>query len=114
MHEDSALAGRVAMVTGGSRGIGRAIVEALARQGAAVGIAFRDREEPAREVEAAIRARGGRALAARCDVASEAAVASFVELVTTSLGPIDILVNNAGITRESHTLFFDERKWDEI
>jgi 3-oxoacyl-[acyl-carrier protein] reductase len=112
--DDSSLAGRVAMVTGGSRGIGRAIAESLARRGAAVGIAFRDREEPAREVEAAIRAGGGRALAARCDVASEAAVAAFVEQVTTSLGPIDILVNNAGITRESHAMFLDEPKWDEV
>jgi 3-oxoacyl-[acyl-carrier protein] reductase len=111
---DSPLAGRVAIVTGGSRGIGRAIAETLARRGAAVGIAFREREEPAREIEAAICSHGGRALAGRCDVASEGAVRSFVEQVTSSLGPVDILVNNAGITRESHALFFDERKWDDV
>jgi len=112
--DESSLAGRVAIVTGGSRGIGRAIAETLARRGAAVGIAFREREEPAREIEAAICSHGGRALAGRCDVASESAVTSFVEQVTSSLGPVDILVNNAGITRESHALFFDERKWDDV
>ena len=108
------LAGRVAIVTGGSRGIGRAVVEMLARRGAAVGIAFREREEPALEVETAINTAGGRALAVRCDVASETAVASFVETVTTSLGPIDILVNNAGITHEAHALFLDQPRWDEV
>src|SRR5688572_21642275 len=112
--DESSLAGRVAIVTGGSRGIGRAIVEMLARRGAAVGIAFREREEPARQVEAAIRADGGRALAVRCDVASETAVTSFVEQVTTALGPVDILVNNAGITHNSHVLFLDGPKWDEV
>jgi 3-oxoacyl-[acyl-carrier protein] reductase len=111
---DRTLAGRVAIVTGGSRGIGRAIAEMLAARGAAVGIAFREREGPARDVEAAIVANGGRAVALQCDVGSEAAVVTFVADVTTALGPVDILVNNAGITRDAHVLFFDTARWDEV
>ena len=71
------LNGRVAVVTGGSRGIGRGIVELLAERGAAVGLAFRERERPAREVEACVRARGGRAWAGQCDVSVEASVLAF-------------------------------------
>jgi 3-oxoacyl-[acyl-carrier protein] reductase len=112
--DDLSLAGRVAIVTGGSRGIGRAIAETLALHGAAVGIAFREREAPAREVEAAIIGRGGRASAVRCDVGREADVIAFVEQVTSALGPVDILVNNAGITRDAHVMFFDTAKWDEV
>jgi 3-oxoacyl-[acyl-carrier protein] reductase len=108
------LDGRVAIVTGGSRGIGRAVAEALAARGAAVGIAFREREGPARDVEAAIRANGGRAVARQCDVGSEAAVVTFVADVTTALGPVDILVNNAGLTRDAHVLFLDTARWDEV
>ena len=112
--DELSLAGRVAVVTGGSRGIGRAIVEKLADRGAAIGIAFREREAPAREVEAAIVARGGRAFAGRCDVASEAAVTAFFEQASAALGPVDILVNNAGITRDAHVLFLDSAAWDEV
>lgn len=114
LRDDLSLAGRVAVVTGGSRGIGRAIVEALAGSGASVGIAYRDREAPAREVEAAVRSAGGRAWAARCDVADEASVVSFFEAAAAALGPVDILVNNAGITRDAHVLFTDRARWDEV
>jgi 3-oxoacyl-[acyl-carrier protein] reductase len=102
------------MVTGGSRGIGRAIAEALSESGAAVAVAFRDREAPAQELVEAIRNRGGRAWAARCDVRSEPAVTAFVEQAGTALGPVDILVNNAGITRDAHVLFTDTARWDEV
>jgi 3-oxoacyl-[acyl-carrier protein] reductase len=108
------LSGRVALVTGGSRGIGRAISEALAAAGAAVAIAYRDREAPARELEAAIAARGGRAWAARCDVADEASVQTFVDQAVAALGPVDILVNNAGLTRDAHILFGDTARWNEV
>lgn len=114
LRDELSLAGRVAVVTGGSRGIGRAIAEALAEAGAAVGIAFREREAPAREVEAAIQGAGGRAWAAQCDVKSEASVTAFFEQAATALGPIDILVNNAGITRDAHILFADSARWDEV
>src|SRR3954447_23189167 len=88
MTDDLSLAGRVAVVTGGSRGIGRAISERLAAHGAAVGIAFRAREEPARELEASLREAGGRAWAGQCDVADDASVIAFFDQVTTALGPV--------------------------
>jgi 3-oxoacyl-[acyl-carrier protein] reductase len=108
------LAGRVAVVTGGSRGIGRAVAEALAASGAAVGIAYREREAPAREVEAAIRSAGGRAWAGPCNVADAASVDAFFEAAVAALGPVDVLVNNAGITRDGHVLFTDRARWDEV
>jgi 3-oxoacyl-[acyl-carrier protein] reductase len=114
LADELSLTGRVAVVTGGSRGIGRAIAEALADSGAAVGIAFREREAPARELEAALIARGARAWAARCDVGDESSVNAFFEQAAAALGPVDILVNNAGITRDAHVLFTDRARWDEV
>jgi 3-oxoacyl-[acyl-carrier protein] reductase len=108
------LTGRVAVVTGGSRGIGRSIAEALAAHGAAVGVMYREREVPAREFEASVRARGGRAWAGQCEVGDEAAVGAFFERVTSALGPVDILVNNAGIARDAHVMFHDRARWEEV
>jgi len=108
------LSGRVAVVTGGSRGIGRAIALALAESGAAVAIAFREREDQAVDVKIAVEAAGGRAFIAPCDVRQEASVTSFVEEAAAALGPVDILVNNAGITRDGHILFTDTARWDEV
>jgi len=114
LHDELSLAGRVAVVTGGSRGIGRAVAEALAGSGAAVGIAYREREEPARDVEATIRLAGGRAWAGQCNVADAASVNAFFEAAVAALGPVDVLVNNAGITRDAHVLFTDRARWDEV
>src|SRR5262245_10205212 len=113
-RDDLSLAGRVAVVTGGSRGIGRAITEALAEAGAAVGVAYREREAAARELEAAIQARGGLVWTAQCDVRDEGSVATFFERAAAALGPVDILVNNAGVTRGAHLLFTDTLRWDEV
>ena len=111
---DGSLAGRVALVTGGSRGIGRSIAEALASKGAAVGIMFHEREAPAREFEAAVRTRGGRSWAGRCDIADQASVTAFFEQAAAALGPADILVNNAGIVRDAHIMFLDSARWQEV
>jgi 3-oxoacyl-[acyl-carrier protein] reductase len=112
-RDELSLAGRVAVVTGGSRGIGRAIVERLADRGAAVGIAYLTSEQPARELEAAITRRGGRAWAGRCDVGDESAVQTFIENVTVSLGAVDVLVNNAGITRDANVMLLSKARWQE-
>jgi 3-oxoacyl-[acyl-carrier protein] reductase len=111
---DLQLTGRVALVTGASRGIGRGIAELLAERGASVAISWNAREDLAREVEAAIVAKGGRAQAVQCDVADERAVQEMVGQVEASLGPVDILVNNAGITRDTHVLMMDTQRWIDV
>jgi 3-oxoacyl-[acyl-carrier protein] reductase len=94
-----ALRGRVALVTGASRGIGEAIAKALAQAGAKVAINHRTGEEEAREVVREIEALGGRAIEVQADVSSPEAVAMMVARVREELGPIEVLVNNAGIAR---------------
>jgi 3-oxoacyl-[acyl-carrier protein] reductase len=91
------LRGHVALVTGGSRGIGAAVATALADAGAAVAVNYRERGDDANAVVDAITAKGGRAIAVAADVSQAADVRRMVEQVAAALGPIDILVNNAGI-----------------
>jgi 3-oxoacyl-[acyl-carrier protein] reductase len=91
------LKGRVALVTGASRGIGAAIAAALAEAGAAVAVNYRERATEADSVVAKIRDSGGRAIAIAADVSQAAAVAGMVDHAASALGPIDILVNNAGM-----------------
>jgi 3-oxoacyl-[acyl-carrier protein] reductase len=91
------LIGKVALVTGGSRGIGAAIAARLARDGAAVAITYANAQQKAAEVVAAIEAAGGQALAIRADSADVAAVKRAVAETVRRLGHLDILVNNAGV-----------------
>ncbi len=93
----AAFSNRAALVTGASRGIGRAIALALAASGAAVAVNCRERLVDALDVVAEIQAAGGRAIAVGADVSDGAAVAAMVDRVCAELGPIDVLVNNAGI-----------------
>jgi 3-oxoacyl-[acyl-carrier protein] reductase len=112
--EDLQLTGRVAVVTGGSRGIGRGIAELLAERGAAVAIAFREHDTPAREFVDGVQARGGKAWSGKCDVADEGQVNAFFEAAVAAVGPVDILVNNAGITRDAHAMFTDTVRWTDV
>jgi 3-oxoacyl-[acyl-carrier protein] reductase len=91
------LTNRVALVTGGSRGIGRAIVMALAEAGADVAVNYRERAEAAGTVAEAVRAIGRRAVTIGADVSDSAAVAGMMQAIEAQLGPVDVLVNNAGL-----------------
>lgn len=93
----SLLADRVALVTGGSRGIGRAVALSLADAGAAVAVNYRERAKEAGDVVDAIRNKGGRAMAVGADVSRSAEVSAMVTAIERDLGPVDILVNNAGL-----------------
>lgn len=108
------LHGHTALVTGGSRGIGRAIAVALAEAGAAVAVTYREDDAAAREVVSTIERGGGRAVAGRCDARDPEALVAFIEGAAAPLGPVDILVNNAGVVRDGHILFMDPARWDEV
>ena len=94
------LEGKIAVVTGGSRGIGRAVCLELARQGAAVVFSYAGNTAAARETEAACAAQGRPARGVRADVTDAAAVKALLDGVVKEFGRIDILVNNAGIPRD--------------
>ena len=106
--------GKVALVTGGSRGIGRAIAVALARAGAHVALNYRERAAEAEEAAADIRHAGGRAVAVQADVSRAAEVHAMVARAERDLGPVDILVNNAGIARAQPPESISEADWDEV
>ena len=108
------ISGKVALVTGGGRGIGRAIAVALAEAGANIAINYLSRHEDAAETEAAIERVGRRAIAIQADVSDGAQVASLVEQVEQQLGPIEILVNNAGITRPEPWADITEQSWRAV
>ena len=110
----SELQGRRALVTGGSRGIGRAISLELARAGASVAVNYNASEEAAREVVAAIVAEGGAAIALAGDVSEADQAVGLVKAAAAELGGLDILVNNAGITRDGLLMRMSEDDWDIV
>ena len=114
MASSSALSGRVALVTGGGRGIGRGIALELARAGADVAVNYHDHPDRARATAADIEALGVRAMAVAADVGDAAAVRRMVEDVTAAFGSLDILVNNAGVQTWTPFLDVTESEWDLV
>jgi 3-oxoacyl-[acyl-carrier protein] reductase len=108
------LDGRVALVTGASRGIGRAIAERIGRAGAQLVVNYQSNAEAAAEVVSAIERHGHRAAAFQADVSQPAQVNALVQFTLTTFGHLDILVNNAGITRDTLLLRMDENTWDAV
>lgn len=108
------LNGQIALVTGASRGIGRAIALELARQGADVAVNYAGSEEKAQSVVAEIEELGRKAIKIKADVSSEEDVKTMIKKVTEEYGKLDILVNNAGVTRDNLLMRMKESDFDEV
>jgi 3-oxoacyl-[acyl-carrier protein] reductase len=114
LSDQKPFAGRVAIITGGTRGIGRAIVLELAKRGADVAFNYAKSAEAADALKAELELLGVRVLSVQCDVANTEAAAEMVKQVKDAFGRIDFLVNNAGITRDNLILRMKEGDWDEV
>ena len=114
MQQGVNLAGRTALVTGASRGIGRAVAEALAARGAAVAVNYTNNDEAAQETVEQIRAGGGKAIRHRANVGDLDEVREMVRRVERDLGHVDLLVNNAGITRDRSFKNMDATEWGKV
>lgn len=108
------LEGRVAIVTGSSRGIGRAIALELSRRGAVIAVNYAGNAAAAQETVTAITDGGGRAMAIQADVAEQAQVEAMMKQILNEYGRLDILVNNAGITRDNLLPRLRESDWDAV
>jgi 3-oxoacyl-[acyl-carrier protein] reductase len=108
------LSGRVALVTGGSRGIGRSICADLARNGAAVAINYNQSAEQAEDLRRQIESNGGKAVTLQGDVRKPEDTERLAEQTTSQLGKLDILVNNAGFNRDTLILRMSLQDWDEV
>ncbi|HTJ43346.1 MAG TPA: beta-ketoacyl-ACP reductase [Kofleriaceae bacterium] len=114
MIVDKALEGRVALVTGGSRGIGRAICVGLAHRGAKVIVNYAGREDAARETASLVEAAGAKAAIAQFDVANGEQVTESIKAIGKDHGGLDILVNNAGVAINGLLLRFKDEQWDKV
>jgi 3-oxoacyl-[acyl-carrier protein] reductase len=108
------LTGKVALVTGGSRGIGRAVCERLAAAGARVVINYVGNQTAAEETAAGIKERGGEVMLTRFDVGESGSVQEGIKQVLSECGQLDILVNNAGVTRDGLLATMKEDDWDQV
>jgi 3-oxoacyl-[acyl-carrier protein] reductase len=113
-HDSLSLEGRVAVVTGASRGIGKAIALFLAGRGAAVLVNYNHSAQAAEDIVDEICASGGRAIPFQADVSQMEQAQKLVKAATDGLGGLDILVNNAGITRDTLIMMMGESDWDEV
>lgn len=111
---EGCLSGRVALVTGASRGIGRAIAMELARNGAAIAVNYASSAGPAEETVKAIEALGNKAAAFKADVGDRQAVSAMIQGIKEQLGPVDILVNNSGINRDRTLRRMEDQDWDAV
>jgi 3-oxoacyl-[acyl-carrier protein] reductase len=111
---DKALAGRVALVTGASRGIGRGIAVALGRRGAKVIINYAAREDAAREAAAEVEAAGGQAALSKFDVGNSAETTDAIKAIGKEHGSLDILVNNAGVAVNGMLMRFTDEQWKKV
>lgn len=108
------LDGKVAIITGASRGIGKGIAEKFIAEGATVVFTYASSEEKARALEAELAAKGGVAKGYKSDAADFNAANALIDEVVKEFGTVDILVNNAGITRDNLLMRMSEEQWDEI
>jgi 3-oxoacyl-[acyl-carrier protein] reductase len=109
-----ALENKIAVVTGASRGIGRAVALELARRGASVVVNYHKNADAANEVVSAIQAAGRRAVAVQADVGEFTQAEALIQAALDTFGQLDILVNNAGTTRDQLLMLMKEEEWDEV
>ena len=113
-NNNLSLEGRVAIVTGASRGIGRAIASLLAQRGAMVVVNYHQSADAAEQLVSEINSSGGKALAVQADVSDMEQAQRLVKAALDNFGGLDILVNNAGITRDMLIMMMSESDWDEV
>jgi len=106
--------GKNVLITGGSRGIGRAIALKMASLGGNIVINYTRNEEAARQTAKEIEALGGKAMLVQCDVGSYQQVDAMIQQIRESIGDVDILINNAGITRDNLLMRMSEADWDDV
>lgn len=114
MAESLSLENKVAVVTGGSRGIGRAVALELAARGAAVVVNYNKSSDAADEVVKAVQSSGGKAAAFQADVSDFKQAEALIKFAIDTFGDLSILVNNAGITKDTLIMMMSESDWDSV